>query len=471
MTLFLRSLGAVLAGTVAIGGFHPFELWFLPLLSLVMIIVIARDLGLKYRICLCYLYGLGFLLPLLHWSSTYVGALPWLILATGFALFYCLLAVGTLRSRASLVLFPFAFALAEGLRAIAPFGGFGWGRFGFSQLDGPLQEWLRIGGVALTGLVVALSAALLARLRRETLLVLPLVLVGMLGVVPASATTVAEPYRIGLIQGGVSQLGLDFNATPRDVFRRHFEETDRLLGRTSVDLVLWPENASDIDPLQDAEIRGQLARLTRENQVPIVIGAVTQGEAGPENVSLFFDGDGLLQSTYQKRDLVPFGEYVPLRGLATSISSLAESVKDFVPGSEITVHEIEGVRFAPLICYEILDDRVSWDNLEGSNIGVVQTNNATFGRSWQSGQQFQMTRVRAFESQMPFVVAATTGDTALISKDGLVQSRIEKFEQGSLVVEVSPSRPTPPKVAPEWILTLAALVMIGALLRRLSMRR
>jgi apolipoprotein N-acyltransferase len=470
-SLFLRSLGAFLAGTVAIGGFHPFELWFLPLLSLVMIIVIARDLGLKYRIYLCYLYGLGFLLPLLHWSSTYVGAIPWLILATGFALFYCLLAVGTLRSRASLVFFPFAFALAEGLRAIAPFGGFGWGRFGFSQLDGPLQEWLRIGGVALTGLVVALSAALLARLRRETLLVFPLLFVGMLGVVPASATTFGEPYRIGLIQGGVSQLGLDFNATPRDVFRRHFEETDRLLGRTSVDLVLWPENASDIDPLQDVEIRGQLARLTGKNQVPIVIGAVTQGEAGPENVSLFFDEDGVLQSTYQKRDLVPFGEYVPLRGLATSISSLADDVKDFVPGSEITVHETEGIRFAPLICYEILDDRVSWDNLEGSNIGVVQTNNATFGRSWQSGQQFQMTRVRAFESQMPFVVAATTGDTALISKDGLVQSRIEKFEQGSLVVEVSPSRPTPPKVAPEWILTLSALVTIGALLRRLSMRR
>jgi len=470
MKLSLRSLAAFLTGAVAIGGFHPFELWFMPIVSLVMIIVIARDLSLKSRLVLCYFYGLGFLLPLLHWSSTYVGSIPWLILGFGFASFYCLLALGISRSASCIAIFPFSFALAEGLRAIAPFGGFGWGRFGFSQLDGPLQGWLRLGGVALTGLIVALSAALLARFRPETLLVLPLLLVGVIGVVPASASSVGAPFRIGLIQGGVSQLGLEFNATPREVFLRHFEETDRLLDRTLVDLVLWPENASDLDPLKDEEVGEKLSRLTRDNKVPIVIGAVTQGAEGPENVSLHFDREGKLQSTYQKRDLVPFGEYVPLRGLATSISSLAESVTDFVPGTEIAFHEIEGIRFAPLICYEILDDRVSWGNLEGSNIGVVQTNNATFGRSWQSGQQFQMTRVRAFESQMPFVVAATTGETALISRDGGVQSRIEKFEQGSLVVEISPSRPSTPKIPPELILAFSALVTVGALFRRIRMR-
>ncbi len=150
MKLTLRSLAAFLTGAVAIGGFHPFELWFMPIVSLAMIIVIARDLPLKNRLGLCYFYGLGFLLPLLHWSSTYVGSIPWLILGFGFASFYCLLAFGISRSASCIAIFPFTFALAEGLRAIAPFGGFGWGRFCFSHLDGPLQGWLRLGGVALT---------------------------------------------------------------------------------------------------------------------------------------------------------------------------------------------------------------------------------------------------------------------------------------------------------------------------------
>ena len=466
-----RSIGAFLSGTVAIGGFHPFELWVMPLISLILIILIVQRSRLRTRFVLFYLYGLGFLLPLLHWSSTYVGSIPWIILAAGFALFFALLAFGFTRDGVSLLVFPFGFALSEGLRAILPFGGFGWGRLGFSQLDGPFQEWLRVGGVALTGFILALSAALLSRFRRESLLVLPLILVGAIGIVPATASAAGESYRIGLIQGGVSQLGLEFNATPRDVFRRHFEVTDQLLERSDMDVILWPENASDIDPFVDQEIREKLTLLATENEIPIVIGAVTSSEDGPENVSLLFDDEGQLQSRYQKRDLVPFGEYVPLRSIASAISSLAETVEDFVPGSEIETHQVGDLRFAPLICYEILDDRMTWENLERSNIGVVQTNNATFGRSWQSGQQFQMTRVRAFESQIPFVVAATTGDTALISRDGNVQSRIAKFKQGSLVVEVTPIQPTPPKLAPEWILLLSAIVMIGSQLWRLSMRR
>lgn len=468
-----RLVGAFLAGTVAIGGFHPFELWFMPLASLVIIIFIAKGSGIRSRLVIFYLYGVGFLLPLLHWSSTYVGSVPWLILALGFSAFFLILSLGFRAGKASILLFPFSFALSESLRAILPFGGFGWGRFGFAQLDGPLQEWLRIGGVALAGYIVALTAVLISRLSRQSLFVLPLLFVGAVGIIPASASAAAagESYRIGLIQGGVSQLGLEFNATPRDVFRRHFAVTDELLDRQEVDLILWPENASDLDPFLDEEINGELTRLASENQVPIVIGAVTSNQEGLENVSLLFNEKGSLQSRYQKRDLVPFGEYVPLRSLATAISSLADSVKDFVPGSAIKTHAIEDLRFAPLICYEILDDRVAWDNLKASNIGVVQTNNATFGRSWQSGQQFQMTRVRAFESQIPFVVAATTGETALISKDGSVESRIAKFQQGSLIVEVAPVEPSIPKFAPELLLILSVLVISVSHFWRWNMRR
>lgn len=461
MRRVLRYPVAFLAGTIAIGGFHPFEFWLFPLLSLIIIIRIALKESLSSRLLLFYFYGIGFLGPLLHWSSTYVGAIPWIILTLGFSCFYLPLAFGFLDRKLSPILFTLLFLLSEGLRAVLPFGGFGWGRFGFSQLDGPFSEWLRIGGVSLTGGVVALSAALLASFNRGSLLVLPFMLVGSLGVVPANAATTSETIRIGLIQGGVSQLGLDFNATPEEVFRRHFSETEKLLSSHAVDMVLWPENASDVDPTTTMRLRDQLDGIAEQTKTPLVIGAVTQSANGPENVSLLFDGGGGIPSRYQKRDLVPFGEYVPLRGIASLFSSLVDEVRDFVPGKEISAHRVAGIEFAPLICYEILDDRVSWENLARSDFGVVQTNNATFGRSWQSGQQFQMTRIRAFESQVPFVVAATTGDTALIDRNGQTLERLTKYESGHLVVNIQPHRAVQPLVSPEALLRLSLILIVG----------
>lgn len=479
MRRFWRHLAAFFAGTLAIGGFHPFELWFFPLISLIMVIRIVAHESLASRSILFYLYGLGFLGPLLHWSSTYVGAVPWIILTLGFSAFYILLAFAFIDRKLSPALFVLLFIASEGLRAIVPFGGFGWGRFGFSQLGGPFAEWLRIGGVALAGGAVAASAALLSSLSRRSLVVLPLFLIGTLGIVPANAATQNEPIRIGLVQGGVSQLGLDFNATPEEVFRRHFSETEVLLSRHSVDIVLWPENASDIDPTTTIRLRDQLHEIADRNKTPLVIGAVTQSVNGPENVSLLFDGNGGVPSRYQKRDLVPFGEYVPLRGIASFFSPLVKEVRDFVPGETISTHQIAGIEFAPLICYEILDDRVAWENLVRSDFGVVQTNNATFGKSWQSGQQFQMTRVRAFESQIPFVVAATTGDTALIDRNGQTLERLTKYESGHLVVDIQPHRAIRPWIAPEALLYLSFLVIVGIYLwnylshirRRFTLRR
>ena len=205
----------------------------------------------------------------------------------------------------------------------------------------------------------------------------------------------------------------------------------------------------------------EIQSLVTEHGTPMIIGAVVQGPSGPRNVSLLFDVDRSIPSIYQKRDLVPFGEYVPLRGIAARFSSLVDEVSDFSPGKTIVSHTVSGLRFAPLICYEILDDRVAWDNVARSSIGVVQTNNATFGRSWQSGQQFQMTRVRAFESRMPFVVAATTGDTAFIDSDGRVVDRLPKYQSDHLVVSVAGASPITPPIAPEFLLGFSWLFFLS----------
>lgn len=467
------SSAALVVGLFFSFGFEPYSQWYAPLVSLILMILLSKPYPTKVRFGLWYLFGLGFLGPLLHWTSIYVGAMPWIILILGQSLFFALLAFGQNRGALSPFVFASLFAVSEFLRATVPFGGFGWGRLGFSQLDGPIQGWLRTGGVAIVGWVGAfIACAIVIRSRKNLLVALGLLIVPFGTALAASATPVGdEVYRVGLIQGGVSQLGLDFNATPEEVFNRHFAETEALIASEQVDLILWPENASDIDPITNPSISKRIDSVTNSAKTSLVIGAVTQSEAGPENVSLHYQSGLGLVSQYQKRDLVPFGEYVPLRDFARRFSPLVDIVKDFVPGRGVSVHRIGGMSFSPLICFEVLDDEIVREAIKVSTIGVIQTNNATFGRSPQSAQQFQISRVRAYENQLPFMVAATTGRTALISSDGETLERLPDFKSGHLVVDVSPATPSLPPIRRIHVFFFSLFVLFVSLAFHIQRRR
>lgn len=456
-----RLILAVLFGALFSFGYEPYSFWWAPLLALILMIILSKLQPLKLRLGLWYCFGLGFLGPLLHWTSIYVGSMPWIILILGQSCFFALVGLGFTKSKFEPLLFSSLFAIAEFLRASLPFGGFGWGRLGFSQLEGPLQGWLRIGGVAIVGWVGSFVAFALVNRQRAMLFAAIVLVLAPLGISIATAAKLmvpAENFRVGLIQGGVSQLGLEFNATPEEVFNRHFAETESLLKSEKVDLILWPENASDIDPITNLSIAERINSVVDRSQASLVIGAVLQSPQGPENVSLHYQPKKGLVSTYQKRDLVPFGEYVPLRNFTRKFSSLVDTVKDFVPGHELSVHKIGRLTFSPLICFEVLDDEVVRDALSISNIGVIQTNNATFGRSPQSAQQYQMSRVRAYEYRLPLLVAATTGRTALISSEGKTLRQLPNFQSGYLVVDVSPTTASPPPLRSREIFIFSSVI-------------
>jgi len=464
---------ALLVGFVFSFGFEPYSQWYAPLVSLMLMILLSKPYSTRVRFGLWYLFGLGFLGPLLHWTSIYVGAMPWIILILGQSFFFALLAFGQNRGALSPFVFASLPAVSEFLRATVPFGGFGWGRLGFSQLDGPIQGWLRIGGVATVGWVGAfIACSIVIRSRKNLLVALGFLIVPFGSALAASATSGGdEAYRVGLIQGGVSQLGLDFNATPQEVFNRHFAETEALIASEKVDLILWPENASDIDPITNSSVSKRIDSVINSAKTSLVIGAVTQSETGPENVSLHYQSGLGLVSQYQKRDLVPFGEYVPLRDFARRFSPLVDTVKDFVPGRGVSVHRVGGMSFSPLICFEVLDDEIVREAIKVSTIGVIQTNNATFGRSPQSAQQYQISRVRAYENQLPFLVAATTGPTALISADGKTLERLPDFKSGHLVVEVAPTTPSLPPIRRIHIFSFSLILLILAFAFHIQRRR
>ena len=141
---------------------------------------------------------------------------------------------------------------------------------------------------------------------------------------------------------------------------------------------------------------------------------------------------------YVKRHPVPFAEYIPLRSLARRVSSEVDRVqRDMVAGTSVGVLDIAGVPVADVICFEIgYDDLVRDTVLAGGQVITVQTNNATFGRSAESAQQLEMSRVRAIEHGRTVLVAATSGISAVVAPDGVVLDQSEIFTPDLLVTEV-----------------------------------
>ena len=172
-----------------------------------------------------------------------------------------------------------------------------------------------------------------------------------------------------------------------------------------------------------------------------------------------------------KRRLVPFGEYIPLRGLISKVTSLtALQPEDFVPGNRTVVFKVGQIRLGDVICYEVaFDGLVGSEVAAGANLLSVQSNDATYerdGQTGESGQQLAMARIRAVEFDRSVVVASTTGYSALIRPDGQVITSSGTWTQAELEARVPllTSRTLAERAgsAPEWVI-VAATALAGGL--------
>jgi len=363
-------------------------------------------------------FALTFNLVLLHWTSTYVGSVPWIILAAGLSLFYLpLVAV----KRLGIAFFPLIFIVLEEIRNRFPFQGFGWARIAYSQADAPYAKIAAHGGaVALSAITVLLGLVLFYLFQKQfrILILLPLFLV----VVPIDVK-MSETTQTLMIQGNVPKLGLDFNFRAKEVFFNHVKETDiAIMENRKVDFILWPENSVDVDPFRNPEVFEAL----NSYKVPLIIGAIVGRDNDILNTSILWTKES--QNVYIKQHLTPFGEYIPLRSLASKISPFVDDVRDFSPGNQSTIFTVDKAKIAPVICYELLDDRILEKAAKSSNLLAVQTNSATFGDSAQSAQQLQITRIRAIEHSRNILSVSTTGYSAVIDYNGKV---LQKSDMGA----------------------------------------
>jgi apolipoprotein N-acyltransferase len=500
---------ALAAGLLFFAAFPPVGVWPLAVVSPALLIVALSGRSLRAAFTVGLVFGIAFFLPLLSWVIN-LAAFAWIALAVASAVIF---AVFVLAQRLLLNLrwWPLAVAgwwvAAEAFRDRWPWGGFPWGRLAMSQAGLPTQGWAAIGGPPLLTFIVALMGAalgwlLLALLSPERRSNRPLVAgpalafavtAGLaclpaalpLDPVPASTRTAV----VAAIQGNVPRArSLAAQLNDEMVTLNHVTATDKLAAKVaagqlpSPDLVIWPENATDIDPTQYPPIYQEIASAATAIGRPILVGAVLQNPQRNAGL-LWLPGRGPT-TLYVKRQLVPFGEYIPFRSTISKITSLTQlQPNDFVPGHKTVVFGVGQIQLGDVICYEVaFDDLVRSEVNAGANLLSVQSNDATFerdqlaGESGETSQQLAMARIRAVEFDRAVVVASTTGYSAIIAPDGHLIARSDIWQQAELEARVPLLRYTTlaDRVGdwPEWaIVALTALALALAAAQALRERR
>ena len=401
-----------------------------------------------------FVFALSLNLIVLHWSSTFVGSTPWVILALGLSIFYLPLA---LVSKWGISAYPLLYILLEELRNRFPFGGFGWVRMAYTQADSPYSKIAAIGGASALSAVTLLIAliAFFGLYKRFSLITfLPFLFL----LIPINLSTTGNASVL-MIQGNVPQMGLDFNSRAKAVFNNHYELTQKEIAKDpKVDLIVWPENSVDVDPFLNADVKDSLDSIKQ----PLIIGAILSKGNKTLNTSILWGGE--MPETYIKQHLTPFGEYIPLRSLARIVSPLVDDVDDFSPGDTGKTFSIGQIKVAPVICYELIDDDLLHQAAADSNILAVQTNSATFGMSAESAQQLSITRIRAIEHGRNIASVSTTGYSAIIDFSGTVIEQTSMATADSIRAEIGLIEgQTPRDKAGDWALigVLVALFLVA----------
>ena len=431
----------IISGILLSGAFAPLALWWLAPISLA---VHMFSLSKSARPFLnAFLFAAVFNAIALQWTNIFVGSIPWIILFCGQAALFIPLG---LAKKYGVGFYPLIFLIMEQVRSLFPFGGFGWLRLVYSQADAPYSQIAAIGGASALSALVLSIALVLYSLFNSRFTLLPLLPLALL-LIPINVKSVGE-IRAVMVQGNVPRLGLDFNERATQVFFNHVRETNKALALDeNVDFILWPENAVDVDPFTNVRVRETLDSFSQ----PLIVGAVIRKEGELLNTSIMWQRSG--QEIYVKQHLTPFGEYIPLRGLASRISPYAETVEDFTAGSSSKAFTLNDAKIAPIICYELIDDDLIARAARNSQLLVVQTNSATFGKSPQNAQQLAITRIRAIEYGRDILSVSTTGVSAFIDHRGKIQMQTEPYQNAHLFVQPDLMEgQTPRDKAGDWAL-------------------
>lgn len=456
-----RSLLAVCCGALPALAFPAPGLWWwaylalVPWLSLIRTAPDARRAGLDG-----WFGGLGFMLALHHWllPSLHVFLLPlaallgllwlpwgWLVRA---------LLGGTpspLRAAAALLAVPSGWLLVELVRSWEGLGG-PWGLLGASQWQVPAALRLAsVGGVWLVSLlVVAVNTSVVLLVTARGLRFLGVAgLAGCALVTGTAAWGIPVPRESGTVRVGLVQPGVFGGPDGPELRLARAEALTRSLAGQRLDLVVWGESGVGADPAGDPVLAARLAALSRAVDAPLLVNVDARGADRPGiyKSAVLVGPAGLTGDRYDKMRLVPFGEYVPARGVLGWVTSAGRAAEeDRQRGAGPVVMALPAreagappLRVGPLVCFESafpdMSRRLARD---GAGLLVVQSSTSTFQKSWAPAQHASLAALRAAETGRPVVHATLTGISAAYGPDGRSAGPVLGTDASAAVVRELP---------------------------------
>lgn len=491
----LRLAQAGIGAFIASLAFPQPGIWPLMFIGLPLMVFAFRRATVVQSMILGAVTGFVYYGAVAKWLSVYLGIAPWLGLTGLQTVLFAIggIAIGAawravdklnLYSVSGRLLGSFFIAAAwvarEAIAAQWPWGGFGWARVSHGLVDSPFRYLVTLFGVtgASAVIVLAVVASVLTwqnvSIVRGKAIHLSAITASVLLLLPGPYLLLASApngsIRVGAVQGN-SDSALFSSARAGDALNRHVEAMNSA-SLDGVDVIIWPENAMDIDPLRSASVAGLADSISAAHGVPFIFGTITvDGDETFNSVLQWEAGEGAVDQ-YDKIHPVPFAEYLPNREFFYPLApSLFDMVpRDYTKGTRDTVMTVGDAIAGIAICYDIVDDAIFRQMLaENANVIFAPTNNSDFGRTDESIQQLGIARIRAVETGRSVVNISTVGVSAVIAPDGADLDRLEPFTPGVMVADVPLSTVVTPAsvigLPLEWALIIMGIVPVVGLRR------
>lgn len=455
-------------------------LWVLSWVGLVPLFVALRNASMP-RAALCgLLAGVVYYAIILRWLILF-GTLPWLVLVAYQAMYFALFAALYVRLSPQrigwlgLAAVPAAWVALLFLRTLGPYG-FIWGSFAHTQANLlPIVQIASITGPWGIDFIVcfvslALGIAITDRTRSRTSLIVAASLVlGMLafGVislrVPAST---ADGRRVAILQGNMIN---DFRPIPH-FLRRSYERYAAMTvqaAKSDPGIILWPETALPTNFISPG-IADYLSNLAKVSHSFLLIGGydLSDSAGGSYNSLFVFDRSGKNAGCYHKVQLVPFGEFVPLRDRLPFLKDYGVRPEDVLASSSHALLDSPIGKIGVSICFESTFPQIArTETRDGAEVLCVVSNDAWLQRTPATQQHLMMARLRAVENRRFLLRAASTGISAVIDPHGRIRREVGLFRQGTIIDKVVPSRHLSPYTRlGDWLAYLCIAIAAACLL-------
>ncbi len=464
------ALGLV-AGLLICASLPPWGWWPLAIAGVALWLHVLGSGPRLQRFAAGYCVGIGWFAPsmLWMWGLTPPGYVVSLLLGWGPLVGLVSIAAGSDRRR--LFTLPAAIVLFEWFHDHAPFGGVPLSLMSMSQTRAPLLPIATIGGSLLLSAAVAACGSALYVAVHERRWQEPVAVVATLGVLcsagilwPAGASE--GTVHVAVVQGGGPQ-GTRYTSDQGPlVVQRHLDATATIDSDSGVDLVLWPENAINVEgAFVDSPWGPMIAAEAVRLGATIVVGVVEDAPDDPQrflNYVLVYEPDGSVGARYDKERRVPFGEYVPMRPLFEPIAAGVLPPRDQVPGNGSAAIDTDAGPLAVAISWEVFFSRRIREGVrDGGEIVINPTNGSSYWLTQVQTQQLATSALRAAESRRWLLQAAPTGFSGVFDDRGGLLQHTAISEQTVLYADVPRLTGTTPAQA---LGALPALVAAGVAL-------